>query len=103
MQVTEIKDSQKQETYILDDTICLIFNPEMKYEKYSCEWYHGIIFYVHGNGNFLTPDYRTYDVIHNIYIGNRILISNSEGWKDIPFKRATFGFLPNGVSAIERM
>lgn len=87
--------------YDLDTSIILRFDPCMKYEKYSCEWYHGIIFYIPDDGNILTGDYGRYDVIHNIYMGNRILISNKEGWKDIPFKKATFGFLPPGVEAIE--
>jgi hypothetical protein len=87
--------------YELDTNIILRFDSCMKYEKYSCKWYHGIIFYIPDDGNILTGDYGRYDVIHNIYMGNRILISNKEGWKDIPFKKATFGFLPPGVEAIE--
>jgi hypothetical protein len=101
MQVIEPSSAQKYNTYTLNPNTLLIFEPNLKYEKYSCEWYHGIIFYVHGDGNFLTGEYGRYDVIHNIYLGNRLLISNSEGWKDIPFKKATFGFLPPGVEAIE--
>jgi hypothetical protein len=88
-------------TYILDTSIVLFFDRNMKYEPYSCEWYHGIIFYIPGDGNILTGDFGRYDVIHNKYMGNRILISNAEGWKDIPFKKATFGFLPPGVEASE--
>lgn len=69
-----------------------MFEPSLKYETYKCEWYHGIIFY-NSEGS--------YDVIHNNHLGNRLLINNSEGWKDIPFKKATFGFLPPGVEALE--
>ena len=87
-------------TYTLDEHILIMFDPSMKYETYKCEWYHGIIFYIPGESNIINSEGR-YDIIHNNHLGNRILINNSEGWRDIPFKKATFGFLPPGVEAIE--
>lgn len=98
----DLESVKQYNTYTLDEHILLMFDPKIKHEKYECRWYHGIIFFMPGDGNgIFGGDYGRYDVIHNTYLGNRILINNSEGWKDIPFKKATFGFLPPGVEAIE--
>jgi hypothetical protein len=73
------------------DIYQLLFDECIKHETYDEQWYYGIIFYDEDNGK--------YDVIHNYLMGNRIIINNKEGWRDIPFKEATFGFLPAGVKA----
>lgn len=66
-----------------------IFPATMKHETYSCESYAGII--------FETEEGR-FDVVDNPCYGHRILINfNSGEWKDIPFKPATFGFLPEVI------
>jgi hypothetical protein len=88
-------------SYKLDYNIVLSFDETVKHEKYSCEWYHGIIFYVYDDNSFLAGSYFRYDVIHNIYLGNRILINDAEGWRDIPFEKSTFGFLPTCVKVSE--
>lgn len=63
-----------------------IFPTTMKHEVYSCDSYAGII--------FETEEGR-FDVVDNPLMGHRVLINPKEGgWKDIPFKPATFGFLP---------
>jgi len=101
----DLESAKQYNTYTLDEHILLMFDPQIKHEVYECQWYHGIIFLIPGDSNdtfySVYGDYGRYDVIHNRYLGNRILINNSEGWKDIPFKKATFGFLPPGVEAIE--
>jgi hypothetical protein len=71
------------------DQYLLTFDSNIRYETYNEKWYYGIIFYDSDGGK--------YDVIHNYALGNRLLINNKDGWKDIPFKEATFGFLPDGV------
>jgi hypothetical protein len=91
MQNLEEIDAEKYNVYILDNYL-LKFDIDVKFETYSCKCYYGIIFHVN-NGR--------YDVIHNFNMGNRLLINNDDGWKDIPFKKSTFGFLPPGVEAIE--
>lgn len=97
-----LESVKEYNTYTLDEHILLMFDPNIKYEKYECQWYHGIIFFIPGDGDgIFSRDYGRYDIIHNNYLGNRIIINNSEGWRDIPFKEATFGFLPPGVEAIE--
>lgn len=62
-------------------------------KTYSCESYSGIIFY--------DKDHGEYDVVNNRFMGFRLLISNSNGVKDMPFNPATFSFLPDSVSVEE--
>ena len=62
-------------------------------ETYSCKDFSGII--------FTTKDCR-YDVCNNFLMGPRLIINpHAGGFRDIPFKPATFGFLPEGVEAKE--
>lgn len=76
------------------DNYLITYDHTFKTETYSCEWYYGIIFW-DDQGN-------KYDVIHNYALGNRIIINPAAGgFSDIPFKPATFGFLPEGVEAKE--
>ena len=75
---------------------------DMQVKVYNEKWYHGIIFYI---GNM------AYDLIHNNDMQTeRLLISNKTKYpninmylldNDIPFKEATFNFLPAGVSVKE--
>lgn len=73
------------------DFYLLSFDKDMKHETYDEPWYYGIIFYDSEGGK--------YDVIQNYLLGSRLIINNKDGWKDIPFKEATFSFLPPGVEA----
>jgi hypothetical protein len=78
--------------YVLDEYL-IMYSPEMKTEKFSCEQYHGI--------SFFTEEGQV-DVLHNKDLGTRLIYNlKNVGWHDIPFKPATFGFLPNGVEAKE--
>lgn len=78
--------------YILDRYL-ITYDSQIEVEKFYCEQYYGIIFH--------TED-GTYQVLHNVDYGDRILINKSDGsWNDIPFKPATFRFLPPGVEAKE--
>lgn len=88
-------------TYTLDEHTLLIFSPDMKYEIYSCNSYHGIIFHIPEKDNQIFGSEGHYDIMHNNILGNRLLINNFEGWKDIPFKQSTFELLPFGIEVIE--
>jgi|SRR5579885_1211584 len=82
----------RYEIYVLGNYL-ISYDPNIKIEKYSCESYYGIMFYM--------EDGR-YDLCNNFLLGPRIIINKKDGsWNDIPFKPATFGFLPEGVSANE--
>jgi hypothetical protein len=70
-----------------------IFPNNTVYEKYSTESYCGIIFHIN--------NYR-YDIVNNYVMGFRLIINDLDGgWKDIPFKKATFGFLPDIIEVTE--
>lgn len=81
----------EKSSFILDEYI-ITYDSNMKISTFNTEWYYGIIFNI-GNDK--------YELIHNYLLGNRLFINNNEGWNDIPFKPATFHFLPNGVEAKE--
>jgi len=66
-----------------------LYPTKFEYEKYSCKDYSGII--------FETEDCR-YDVCNNYLMGWRLIINpKAGGFKDIPFKPSTFGFLPDEI------
>ena len=78
--------------YVLD-TYLIMYPSNMNVETFNEEWYYGIIF---------RTEKGKYEAMHNYALGNRILLNFHDGsWHDIPFKPATFGFLPEGVEAIE--
>lgn len=79
-------------TYILD-TCLIIYDLRFRIEKYLCEWYYGAVFHLE-NGD-------SYDLVHNIHMGNRLIIRANGSWNDIPFKPASFGCLPEGMQSIE--
>lgn len=80
-------------TYVLDKYL-IMYDLKFKIETYSCEWYYGIIFHLE-NGD-------RYDVVHNIYMGNRLIMRKGYwGSQDIPFKPSSFGCLPKGIETIE--
>lgn len=59
-------------------------------EPYECESYSGVIFWdQHGN---------KFDVVMNPHFGPRLIFNLRSGsWNDVPFKEATFGFLPESL------
>ncbi len=78
--------------YVLDSYL-IIYPSGMNVETFSEPWYYGIIF---------RDEKGKIEAMHNYALGNRILLNFHDGsWHDIPFKPATFGFLPDGVEAIE--
>ena len=78
--------------YTLDKYL-ITYPVDMKVEFFSCEQYYGI--------SFIT-DKGCVDALCNKDMGNRLTYNLIDrGWHDIPFKPATFGFLPEGVTAIE--
>jgi hypothetical protein len=78
--------------YVLDK-YTIIYPKSMAVEMYNTKDYYGIIF---------TTDDCRYDVCHNYAMGDRLLINpKSGGFQDIPFKPATFSFLPNGIEVKE--
>lgn len=78
--------------YTLDKYL-ITYPADMKVEFFSCTQYYGI--------TFITERGRV-DVICNKDMGNRLTYNLKDiGWHDIPFKSATFGYLPEGVTATE--
>jgi hypothetical protein len=78
--------------YVLDKYL-ITYPSHFKVETYSCKDYYGII--------FITEDCR-YDVCHNYLMGDRLIRNpTAGGFSDIPFKPATFGFLPDGIEVKE--
>ena len=66
-----------------------LYPTKLEKERYSCKDYSGII--------FETDDCR-YDVCNNYLMGFRLIINpKAGGFKDIPFKPATFGLLPEDI------
>jgi hypothetical protein len=69
----------------------ITYDTTMKTETFSEASYHGII--------FITSEAR-YQLINNYHLGTRLIINPHDGGcQDIPFKPATFVFLPEGVGA----
>jgi hypothetical protein len=88
----EAVSSKEYHAYVLD-TYLIVYPPDMNVETFAEKWYYGIIF---------RTEKGKYEVMHNYASGNRILLHFHDGsWDDVPFKPATFGFLPEGVEAIE--
>lgn len=86
------KSSNLYAIYVLDKYL-FTFPADMKVEHFQCEQYYGI--------SFITED-GCVDVVCNKDLGNRLTYNlKSRGWSDIPFKRDTFGYLPEGVEALE--
>lgn len=70
-----------------------LFPTTLLRETYSCKDYSGLI--------FETED-CIYDVCNNYLMGWRLIINpKAGGFKDIPFKPATFGFLPQEITVTE--
>lgn len=91
--IMDISLEQKLYKIYVLDRYQLIFDNDIEHETYECKWYYGIIFHI-GEGRW--------DVIHNIHMGNRLLISEHPYWlKDIPFHKGTFNFLPDGIKVLD--
>lgn len=84
--------SRQDKTYVIGDYI-LVYSPDVKIETFSCESYHGIMFF---------NQKGCYQVLNNYHMGPRMIINEHDGYhQDLPFKPATFGFLPPEVQAFE--
>lgn len=60
------------------------------YPKWNC---------LHCDGEGELPKIFQYQIIHNLYMGYRLLISDGEGYvRDIPFNKWTAGMLPKGIN-----
>lgn len=70
------------------DNYLLSFKKSTKKETFKCSSYYGITFYI---------DNDRYEILHNYNLGNRLLINNQDGWKDVPFSKKTFFFLPDEI------
>lgn len=89
----EAVQSTKGYNIFILDRYLITYPIGFEVEIYNEKWYYGII--------FKTAEGR-YDVLHNYALGNRLIINKKDGsWNDIPFKPATFDFLPEGVKTIE--
>ena len=84
-----IAEFLKDNSLFVLDQYLITYPKRYEVETYSSKDYYGII--------FTTEDCR-YDVCHNYLLGNRLIINpKAGGFQDIPFKPATFGFLPEGI------
>lgn len=89
----DIKDAVNNYGVYVLDTYLIKYPVCFNVETFNCEYYYGIIF---------RNQIGKFEVMHNYALGNRILLNFHDGsWQDIPFKPATFGFLPEEVEAIE--
>lgn len=89
---TIAKNRKEYSIYVLDKYL-ITYPVKFKTETYSCKDYYGII--------FITDECR-YDVCHNYLMGDRLIRNpTAGGFSDIPFKPATFGFLPEGITVEE--
>jgi hypothetical protein len=77
-----------------------IFPKNLSYETFSDTGYRGICFLIDEHG-YQGEKFGRYQVIDNIYLGFRMIISNMYGWQDMPFKKETFRFLPASITVIE--
>lgn len=67
----------------------LTFPKDLEIETYECPDYRGVSFHVNG---------VKFDVLDNVALGPRILISEGLGWlRDMPFHAGTARFLPDVV------
>lgn len=79
---------EENSIFVLDKYM-ITYPKRYEIETYSTKDFYGIIF---------TTDDCRYDVCHNYFLGNRIIINpKAGGFQDIPFKPATFGFLPEDI------
>ena len=80
-------------TFFLGDYI-IAYDPTIQTKTYVCQDFYSISFFI---------DDFEYCLVHNYIMGDRIVISNKDGYcKDIPFKVDTFGFLPDKINAREK-
>ena len=92
-ELNELIANHKDYTVYQLDKYVFMFPTKLLREKYSCKDYSGLI--------FETEDCR-YDVCNNYLMGWRLIINpKTGGFKDIPFKPATFGFLPEDITVKE--
>lgn len=78
-------------TYTLDNYL-IMYEPHIQVEKFSCDTYYGISFKIK-DGHW--------DIVHNRYLGNRLIICPHQFWcQDVPFKKETFGLLPTGIEVL---
>ena len=78
--------------YVLGEYL-ITYDASIKVEMFSEKDYHGIYFFMEDG---------QYQLINNFHMGPRMIINLKNGYNhDIPFKPATFSFLPPGVTACE--
>ena len=85
----ELLEAYKDLTAYQLGNYVFLYPTELNPKKYSDKDFSGII--------FETDDCR-YDVCNNYAMGYRLIINPvTGGFRDIPFKSATFGFLPECI------
>jgi hypothetical protein len=96
----EVSVSQYQ-MYVLDKHLFL-FDSSIRYETYQNESYYGIIFFIDGEGDGLICKDARYDVVHHYHMDwERLIINTKEGWKDLPFHKGTYRFLPDQIKVLD--
>ncbi len=101
MQDSEEVIVRQYNTYVLGKKL-FIFDSDIKYETYSNKWYYGIIFLMPCEGDSLFCKDERYDVVHHYHMEwERLIINTKDGWKDLPFHKGTYRFLPDQVKVLE--
>lgn len=68
---------------------CIVeFPKSMKHKIYYDGYCNGIIFYDRN---------CEYELSHNNVDWNRLIISDNEGWRDLPFNEGTWKLLPDTI------
>jgi hypothetical protein len=65
------------------------FDSSIEYKIFDDKWFYGITFIIDGN---------QYEIVHNKYGFERILINHADGEvKDVPFNKDTIYLLPSSI------
>ncbi len=78
---------EQNKIFILDKYL-LTFDSNIKHEEHKCEIIYGIKFYFDNNN---------YDIFNNMYMGNRMIINDENGWRDIPINDSSIELLPDCI------
>ena len=99
--VKEEVNVRQYQMYVLGKHLFL-FDSDIRYETYQNEWYYGIIFLFDGEGDGFYHKDAKYDVVHHYHMDwERLIINDKDGWKDLPFHKGTFRFLPDRIKVLE--
>ncbi len=95
------ESARTYQTYVMGNKL-FVFELNQRFETYQNEWYYGITFFVEDGGNGILYKESRYDVVYHYHMDwERLNINNKEGWKDLPFHKGTYRFLPDSIKVLE--